>query len=276
MKKIVLLAAMVLFAGTVFAIESQPLSFEGFNDIKQGNLINWLTGQSTLYYDGIQFDANDTGIILIWQQSLSAEEQQWVPGNKTTGKDIQNIQDSNEIFILSSLMWATAINQNTTVTNLILTDESDQNHLYEIKAGIHTAEWSLNSSPLHSRPESVLGPSSNPNWNGKLYIARIPLGSTYTPKYIYMEYINPGTNGGAIGIEAITFNKVEAEPQIPDNNFDERITALEERVAELENQNQSQQNQINTLTETLNSLQTIINEIVNFLKNELPKGLQWG
>lgn len=204
------LFAALFLAPFVLGIASQPVSFEGMSPLKNGNNIDWLTGSNMLIYDGITFTTwNNKTIFLIWQQNISQEEKRWVPGNKSIGKALAPFSWSDEVYITSGLSWGTAIPQGTTVVNMVIIDQSGRRHAYPIQAGVHTAEWNQGASPAHNNDlKYVLGPSQNPPWNGKEYLARIPLGEAYIPTYVYFEYVNPGTSGGAIGISAVTFNRV--------------------------------------------------------------------
>lgn len=190
----------------------QLVSFDGMSPLKDGHKFVPFTGLDTVEYRGITFkDFIDKEIWLIWQQQLSSEEQQWVPGNKFISKTLFGYTWTNTVYITSALSWGTAVPQDTVVAKLVVLDHLNRRHFYPIVAGVHTAEWSQSASPAHSNDlPFVLGPIVNPPWNGKEYFAEIPLGATIIPKRIYIEYVNPGTSGGALSITAITFNRTTA------------------------------------------------------------------
>lgn len=200
----------------------QVVPIDHFALTKSGNLIPWLTGSNYFQYDGIDFVGEQNALMLINDQVISDEERRWVPPTNFQEQDLNNFFPADYVYFTSSLSWGTAIPQATTVAVMKIIDENGLQHSYPIRAGIETAEWSLNANPNHLRPEHVLGPY--PFWNGYEYLARIPLNSTFTPKHISVEYVNYGSNSGAIGINAISFNRV---PTFPSNeilyseNFDD-------------------------------------------------------
>ncbi len=210
MRHIVFIAILLLLSSSVWGLSYQPVSFEGMAPLKNGNIIDALTGSNVLYHNNIRFETwNEKTIFLIWQQNISPGEWQWVPGNRTIEKDLVGFSTASVLYLASELSWGTAIPQGTVVANIKITDQFGAIHIYPVQAGIHTAEWSQHANPNHSQNlEYVLGPHNFPpfNWNGKEYLARIRLGERYIPTHIFIEYVNPGTSGGAISISAISFN----------------------------------------------------------------------
>ncbi|MDO8538304.1 MAG: DUF1080 domain-containing protein [archaeon] len=220
----IVLFLLFFFNSVIASSLYQPVAIDKFVLTKGGNLIPWLTGSNYFQYDGIDFVGEQNALMLINDQVISDEERGWVPPTNFQEQDLNNFFPTDYVYFTSGLSWGTAIPQATTVALMRITDENGIVHEYPIRAGIETAEWSLNANPNHSRPEHVLGPY--PFWNGYEYLARIPLNSVFTPKHISVEYVNFGPNSGAIGISAISFNRT---PTLPSNellyseNFDDGI-----------------------------------------------------
>ena len=210
--RLVLVGLMVLMVASLVSAAGQPVSFEGMSPLKDGHKFPWFTGSDTIIYNGITFkDFIYKEIWLIWQQQTSSEEQQWLPGNKSIGKALNGFVWTDTLYITSALSWGTTVPQGATVTTVTVVDQQGTRHTYPIQAGIHTAEWSQSASPAHNNNlPYILGPSTNPPWNCKEYFAAISLGMKMIPKYIYLDYVFPGSSGGAISITAITFNRVRS------------------------------------------------------------------
>jgi hypothetical protein len=120
---------------------------------------------------------------------------------------------ADSLRVVSTLRWSSTLAQGTPVARLTATDTAGKTYVFQMLAGVHTAEWAWERPDLQGKMPHQLPPIARtwqqrdgnaPPYPAHYYYAEFPLGATVRLRRVEVQFLHPTSQVELFGLAAFS------------------------------------------------------------------------
>jgi hypothetical protein len=134
-------------------------------------------------------------------------------GRNPAGAGAFRLEDApaDSVRVISTMRWSSTVPQGTAVARITATDSTGRAYVFQLLAGVHTAEWAWERPDLRGKMAHQLPPVARtwqqrdgaaPAFPAHYYYAEYPLGATARLRRIEVQFLHPTAQVEIFGLAA--------------------------------------------------------------------------